>query len=155
MRLFLRRRTVFEYLIDKNGLESRIWSTEDQLRISLSSVLVAEIKGNYCPILEMRINRLLTKDVTASSLSRVIHKALYSHPSNLFDNDKHGHASRASGSPSNPADPALEKLTTPKRGQSDSHTEVSSDTYHSANTNDRHDACNTSDEEPRPAKRQR
>jgi len=33
---------IYEYLVD----ESRTWITEDQLRISLSPVLVAELKGN-------------------------------------------------------------------------------------------------------------
>ena len=32
---------IFEYLVDK----SRTWITEDQLRISLNPVLVAELKG--------------------------------------------------------------------------------------------------------------
>ncbi|KAH7305407.1 hypothetical protein BKA65DRAFT_202246 [Rhexocercosporidium sp. MPI-PUGE-AT-0058] len=35
----------FEYLVD----EPRTWITEDQLRISLSPLLVAELKGNYLP----------------------------------------------------------------------------------------------------------
>ena len=42
-------RKVFEYLIDMSGLESRIWTNEDQLRISLNAVFVAESKGNYLP----------------------------------------------------------------------------------------------------------
>jgi hypothetical protein len=33
---------IFEYLVDR----SRTWITEDQLRISLSPMLVAELKGN-------------------------------------------------------------------------------------------------------------
>ena len=32
---------IFEYLVDKSR-----WITEDQLRISLSPILVAELKGN-------------------------------------------------------------------------------------------------------------
>ena len=39
-------RKVFEYLVDMFGLDSRTWTTEDQLRISLSPMLVAELKGN-------------------------------------------------------------------------------------------------------------
>ena len=35
------------------------------------------------------------------------------------------------------------------------HTEISSDTHHSVNTDDNHNACDTSDEDPRPAKRQK
>jgi hypothetical protein len=40
-------RQVFEYLVDVFGLdESPTWITEDQLRISLSPMLVTEVKGN-------------------------------------------------------------------------------------------------------------
>ncbi len=39
-------RKVFEYLVDAFGLDDRTWITEDQLRISLSPILVAEPKGN-------------------------------------------------------------------------------------------------------------
>jgi hypothetical protein len=39
-------RKVFEYLVDMFGLDDRTWITEDQLRISLSPMLVAEPKGN-------------------------------------------------------------------------------------------------------------
>ena len=35
------------------------------------------------------------------------------------------------------------------------HTEISSDTHHSVNTDDNHNACDTSDEDPRPAKRRK
>ncbi len=35
------------------------------------------------------------------------------------------------------------------------HTEISSDTHHSVNTDDNHKACDTSDEDPRPAKRRK
>ena len=37
---------VFEYLVDTFSLDTRTWITEDQLRISLSPMLVAEPKGN-------------------------------------------------------------------------------------------------------------
>jgi hypothetical protein len=50
-------RKVFEYLVDAFGLDNGTWITEDQLRISLSPALVAELKGNelrrYCPILKI------------------------------------------------------------------------------------------------------
>jgi len=47
MRSSLRNgRKFFEYLVDMFGLDSRTWTTEDQLRISLSPRLVAELKGN-------------------------------------------------------------------------------------------------------------
>jgi len=39
-------RKVFEYLVDMSGFDSCTWTTEDQLRISLSPMLVAELKGN-------------------------------------------------------------------------------------------------------------
>jgi hypothetical protein len=35
------------------------------------------------------------------------------------------------------------------------HTEISSDTHHSVNTDNNHNACDTSDEDPRPAKRRK
>jgi len=47
MRSSLRKsRKVFEYLVDMFGLNSRTWTTKDQLRISLSPMLVAKLKGN-------------------------------------------------------------------------------------------------------------
>jgi hypothetical protein len=47
MRSIVRKgRKVFEYLVDMFGLDSRTWTTEDQLRISLSPRLVAELEGN-------------------------------------------------------------------------------------------------------------
>lgn len=42
-------RKVFEYLVDAFGRDARTWITEDQLRISLSLMLVAEPKGNWLP----------------------------------------------------------------------------------------------------------
>jgi hypothetical protein len=39
-------RKVFEYLVDMCGLDSPTWTTEDQLRISLNPMLVAQLKGN-------------------------------------------------------------------------------------------------------------
>ena len=39
-------RKVFEYLVDMFGLDDRTWITGDQLRISLSPMLVAKLKGN-------------------------------------------------------------------------------------------------------------
>jgi hypothetical protein len=38
-------RKVFEYLVDAFGLDAYTWITKDQLRISLSPILVAELKG--------------------------------------------------------------------------------------------------------------
>jgi hypothetical protein len=35
------------------------------------------------------------------------------------------------------------------------HTEIGSDTHHSVNTDDNHNTCDTSDEDPRPAKRRK
>ena len=47
MRSSLRKgRKVCEYLVDMFDLDSRNWTTEDQLKISLSPRLVAELKGN-------------------------------------------------------------------------------------------------------------
>ena len=39
-------RKVFEYLVDTFSLDDRTWITKDQLRISLSPMLVTELKGN-------------------------------------------------------------------------------------------------------------
>jgi hypothetical protein len=39
-------RKVFECLVDMFGLDSYTWTAEDQLRISLSPMLVAELEGN-------------------------------------------------------------------------------------------------------------
>jgi hypothetical protein len=39
-------RKVFKYLVNIFGLNSHTWTTKDQLRISLSPILVAELKGN-------------------------------------------------------------------------------------------------------------
>jgi hypothetical protein len=67
--------------------------------------------------------------------------------------DKHRHASRASRGSSVPADPVLGgELASRKRGHQDMHTEISSDTYYSVNTNNNHNTCDTGDEDPRPAK---
>jgi hypothetical protein len=63
--------------------------------------------------------------------------------------DEHRHASRASRG-SAPAEPA-----TRKRGHQDIDTEISSDTHHSANSDDNHIACDIGDEDPRPAKRRK
>ena len=79
-------------------------------------------------------------------------REILGHPSNpIRDEDDHG--SRASRSPSAPADPGLqEKLTTPILWSPDEHTEVNTDTYHSAIMTD---SCDTSDDDVRPAKRRR
>lgn len=66
-------RKVFEYLVDAFGLDARTWITEDQLRISLSPMLVAEPKGNWLPhegpVLEILRNRLLTEHISNSAFS--------------------------------------------------------------------------------------
>ncbi len=70
--------------------------------------------------------------------------------------DDHRHASRASRGSSSPADPALGgEPATRKRGHQDTYTEINSETHHSVNTDDNHNACDTSDEDPRPAKRRK
>jgi hypothetical protein len=59
----------FEYLVD----EPSTWITEDQLRISLSPMLVAELKGNQLPhkypVLEILGNMLLTEHISNSVFS--------------------------------------------------------------------------------------
>jgi hypothetical protein len=61
-------RKVFEYLVDAFGLDNSTWITEDQLRISLSPILVLELKGKQslykCPLLETLRNRLLTEYIS-------------------------------------------------------------------------------------------
>ncbi|KAG4430451.1 hypothetical protein IFR05_014059 [Cadophora sp. M221] len=123
----------FEYLVD----DPRNWITEDQLRISLSPLLVAELKGP-CP----------------RPLSEAQRDVLLRHSATLI-NDENRHASRASRS-SAPTDPILRgNPTTLKRGHQDMHTDISSDTHHSANTDNNHNVSDTSDEDPRPAKRRK
>jgi hypothetical protein len=60
-------RKVFEYLVDAFGLDDRTWITKDQLRISLSPMLVAKPIGNWLPhegpVLEILRNRLLTEHI--------------------------------------------------------------------------------------------
>jgi hypothetical protein len=69
-------------------------------------------------------------------------------------------SSRSPSTPSTPldlarsGDPATRKRGG-KRGQQDLHTETSSETHHSANTDDNYNACDTSDEDPRPTKRRK
>ncbi|KUJ07017.1 uncharacterized protein LY89DRAFT_375218 [Mollisia scopiformis] len=63
--------------------------------------------------------------------------------------NEHYYASQASQSSSAPADPAR------KREHQNAHTEISSDTYHSTNTDDNHNACDISDEDPRLAKKRK
>jgi len=53
------------------------------------------------------------------------------------------------------AQPTRGKPATLKRGHQDMHTEISSDTHYSVNTDDNHNPCDTSDEDPRPAKRRK
>jgi len=63
---------------------------------------------------------------------------------------------KASRSSSAPADIALkDEPATRKRGHQDVYTEISSDTYHSVNTDDNHNACDTGDEDLRPAKQRK
>jgi hypothetical protein len=38
-------RKVFQYLVDMSGHDSRTWTTEDQLGISLSPMLAVKLKG--------------------------------------------------------------------------------------------------------------
>ena len=58
---------------DAFGLDKRTWITEDQLRIPLSPMLVAELKGTWlcyeCPVLEILRNRLLTEHISNSVFS--------------------------------------------------------------------------------------
>jgi hypothetical protein len=78
-------------------------------------------------------------------------------------NEEHPHISRTSRSPSTAStppdlarsgDPATRKRGG-KRGHQDLHTETSSETPHSVNTDDNHNTCDTGDEDPRPAKRRK
>jgi hypothetical protein len=66
-------RKFFEYLVDALDLDDRTRITEDQWRISLSPMLVAEPKGNWlpyeCPVLEILRNRLLTEHISNSVFS--------------------------------------------------------------------------------------
>ncbi|PMD15659.1 hypothetical protein NA56DRAFT_333807 [Hyaloscypha hepaticicola] len=121
---------IFEYLVDKSR-----WITKDKLRISLSPILVIELKvSSPHPISQAQREVLLSHSVTPIR-------------------DEHGYTSRASRSSSASADPVLEgEPITRKRGHQNAYTEISSDTYHSTNTDDNHNAYNTSDKDPRSAK---
>lgn len=128
-------RNVCEYQIEKFGLDGRTWTTEDRLRISLSPSLVAELKASFHPSSESQ------REVLRHAAAPI--------------SDECRQASRASR-PSALGDPALgSKSATLKRGYQDAHTEISSDTHLSANKDDNHNACDTSDEDQRPAKRRK
>jgi hypothetical protein len=68
--------------------------------------------------------------------------------------EEYCYTQRASRSSSAPADPALEDLPiTRKRRHQEAYTEISSEIHYCTNSDDNHNADNTSDEDPRPAKR--
>jgi hypothetical protein len=87
------------------------------------------------------------------------------HPKHLTTlvNDEHCHASSTPRSPSAAATPPGTARSGDldagkrggKQGHQDLHTEPSSETYHSVNTEDNHNTCDTGDEDPRPAKRRK
>ncbi|KAI1501354.1 hypothetical protein F5X99DRAFT_204008 [Biscogniauxia marginata] len=132
---------IFEYLVD----ELSTWITEDQLRISLSPMLFAELKAS-------------SPDTLSPAQSKVHPK----HPATPI-NDENCHPSRTPRSPattSTPPGPARSGNPDTgkrggKRGHQDLHTETSSETHHSVNTDDSHNACDTGDEDPQPAKRRK
>jgi hypothetical protein len=133
MRSSLRKgRKVFECLVDMFGLDSRTWTTEDQLRISLSPRLVAELKAS-----------------SLHPLSQAQPKVYPRHSATPI-RDEHHHASRASRGSSASAEHVVRK-----RRHQDIHTKISSETYCSVNTDDNHHTCDTDDEDPRPAKRRK
>src|SRR3954470_16142803 len=109
------------------------------------------------PVLEILRNRLLTEHFEQDLVLvlRAKHKMMFfSHIQQpTLISDEYRHALRASLS-SATADPVSEdNPTIPRRGHQDMHTDISSDTHHSSNTDNNHNACDTSDEDPRPAKR--
>ncbi|KAI2601748.1 hypothetical protein GGR54DRAFT_70627 [Hypoxylon sp. NC1633] len=141
MRLSLRKgRKVFKYLVDIFSLDSYTWTTEDQLRISLSPMLVTKLKASS----PHPLNEAQSEVHLRNSAAPV--------------GDEHYSASRASPGSSAPADPALGgEPASRKRGHQDIHTEISNETHHSVNTDDNHNTCETSDEDEdlRPAKRRK
>ncbi|KAE8440871.1 hypothetical protein EG329_006358 [Mollisiaceae sp. DMI_Dod_QoI] len=125
---------IFEYLVDK----SRTWITEGQLRISLSPMLVAELKAS-----------------SRNPLSQAQSEVHLRHSATPIS-DEYRHASQASRGSSTPADPTLGvEPAARKRGHQDMHPEISSETHRSLNTDDDHNTCDTGDEDPRPAKRRK
>ncbi|KAF4636253.1 hypothetical protein G7Y89_g1831 [Cudoniella acicularis] len=103
----------------------------------------------------------LTEHQVASSppsLSQAQSQVHLKHPATPI-NEEYRHTSRASrsSSPSAPSDLALggepeSGKRGEKRGRQDTHTEISSETHLSVNTDD---TCDTGDENPRPAKRRK
>lgn len=83
-------RRLFDYLVDAFDLDNRAWITEDQLRISLSPMLVAKLKLS-----------------SPHPLSQIQREVLLRHSATLI-RVEHCHASRAPRISSDPADPALE-----------------------------------------------
>jgi hypothetical protein len=91
-------------------------------------------------------------------LSRAQSQVHLKHPVTPI-NEEYRHTSRASRSPSPSAPSGPAPGGKPesgkrgeKRGRQDTHIEISSETHHSVNTDD---TCDTSDEDPRPAKRRK
>lgn len=150
---------IFEYLVD----ELSTWVTKDQLRISLSPMLLAGLKGKLLRHDHPHFGKVKQPvtdgtRLTASStspLSPAQSEVYPMHPMTPI-NDEHRYISRTSRSPSSPANPALEgEPATRKRGHQDMHTKISGGTHRSVNTDDDHNTCDTDDEDLRPAKRRR
>jgi hypothetical protein len=123
-----KRRKVFEYLVDVLHLGSRTWITEDQLRISL-----------------------------IPTLTRVIGESLFTHSPINFEHCYNLGTSRSPSTTSAPPTPAQSGEPESgnrgeKQGRQDTHMKISSDTRYFINTDD---TCDTSDEDPRPAKRRK
>jgi len=106
-------KNVFEYLVD----ELSTWITEDQLRISLSPMLFAELK--------------------ASSPNPLGRAQSQTHPKQPVTpiNDKLGHTPFAPPGPALSDDPDEGKRGEKRRHQ-DMYTEIRSETHHSVNTDD-------------------
>jgi Chromo (CHRromatin Organisation MOdifier) domain len=92
---------VFEYLVDVFDLDKlSTWITEDQLRISLSPTLLAELKGIYLHHehhgIEIFENRSLTERISNSVFSRAQSEVYLKHPATSINDE---HISRTSQSP--------------------------------------------------------
>ncbi|KAF4631381.1 hypothetical protein G7Y89_g6756 [Cudoniella acicularis] len=107
--------------------ELSTWITEDQLRISLSPALLAELKA---------------RATSNSDQRRACHTSRASRsPSTLPGPVLLGESEQWNWGE--------------ERGNQDTQKEISSDTHHSMNTNYDHNTCDTDDEDPRPAKRRK
>ncbi|CZR68241.1 uncharacterized protein PAC_18140 [Phialocephala subalpina] len=141
----------------------------DQLRISLSPTLLAELKGNLLRherhVLDISRNRSLTEHILNSVFSRSLEPSTVCSPSSIQQLRLMASTAILQESLEVPSVPLLNQAqlraaslrrgSGEGRGHQDGHKEISSDGHYSVNTNCNHNTCDTGDEDPRPAKRRK